>query len=296
MSCYDICFYGGRIYDGAWRNETLAASCIYGLKIHRTHIKTYPRNSSYDEDMAVASPPIFNTTSDSVKRLMRDVCSVMKHPLHDNGIYYEHNMDDFQHGHALIKGPQGTPYYGGIYLFRFQFLNTYPYAPPVVTFCTGDGVTRFHPNLYECGKVCLSVLNTWPGEPWSSCQTIRSVLLALCTLFTDRPLLEEPQIAFTEDVIQTYSRCVAYKSMEIAMCRQVMTLPLEFHMFHTTMCDHFLRMHDEMLRAIKALQTRFHKQTLHVSVYHMAVTTDYEHLHALCLEAGSVARYVLDAN
>ena len=61
---------------------------------------------------------------------------------------------------------------------------------------TCDGATRFHPNLYRNGKVCLSILNTWKGEQWTSCQTIRSILLTLITLFHNKPLLNEP--GFTE--------------------------------------------------------------------------------------------------
>ena len=33
----------------------------------------------------------------------------------------------------------------------------------------GGGTVRFNPNLYDCGKVCLSLLGTWPGaqgEGW----------------------------------------------------------------------------------------------------------------------------------
>ena len=35
---------------------------------------------------------------------------------------------------------------------------------------TGGGRVRFNPNLYHCGKVCLSLLGTWSagqGESWS---------------------------------------------------------------------------------------------------------------------------------
>ena len=35
---------------------------------------------------------------------------------------------------------------------------------------TGRGQVRFNPNLYKDGKVCLSLLGTWPGaqgEQWS---------------------------------------------------------------------------------------------------------------------------------
>lgn len=29
---------------------------------------------------------------------------------------------------------------------------------------TGGGKIRFNPNLYACGKVCLSLLGTWRGH------------------------------------------------------------------------------------------------------------------------------------
>lgn len=35
---------------------------------------------------------------------------------------------------------------------------------------TGGGSVRFNPNLYNCGKVCLSLLGTWEGgkgEGWN---------------------------------------------------------------------------------------------------------------------------------
>jgi hypothetical protein len=31
---------------------------------------------------------------------------------------------------------------------------------------TGGGQVRFNPNLYNCGKVCLSLLGTWSGPSW----------------------------------------------------------------------------------------------------------------------------------
>jgi baculoviral IAP repeat-containing protein 6 len=37
--------------------------------------------------------------------------------------------------------------------------------------CTGGGAVRFNPNLYNCGKVCLSLLGTWTGkegEGWNA--------------------------------------------------------------------------------------------------------------------------------
>ena len=123
----------------------------------------------------------FNKTA--LKRIAADVSDIIKNPLEDNGVYYKHDEDTIVDGYALIIGPSETPYSGGIYLFHFIFPNEYPHLPPKVIFCTGDGETRFNPNFYKNGKVCLSVLNTWKGEQWSACQTIRSILLTLVTTF-----------------------------------------------------------------------------------------------------------------
>ena len=63
--------------------------------------------------------------------------------------------------------PSDSPYMGGIYEFDIEFPPTYPSVPPLVTFkTTAGGRVRFNPNLYESGKVCLSLLGTWSGEKW----------------------------------------------------------------------------------------------------------------------------------
>ena len=48
----------------------------------------------------VASDPVVTHTT--VKRISRDVKCIMKNPLHENGIYYEHNMDNIFKGYAMI--------------------------------------------------------------------------------------------------------------------------------------------------------------------------------------------------
>jgi len=72
---------------------------------------------------------------------------------------------------AIITGPEETPYTGGCYLFDIYFPPKYPSVPPQVNFrTTGGGLVRFNPNLYNCGKVCLSLLGTWEGaqgEQWN---------------------------------------------------------------------------------------------------------------------------------
>ncbi len=55
-----------------------------------------------------------------------------------------------------------TPYGHGAYEFDIYFDDDYPNVPPKVNLATtGSGKVRFNPNLYSCGKVCLSLLGTW---------------------------------------------------------------------------------------------------------------------------------------
>ncbi|KAG7360473.1 ubiquitin-conjugating enzyme [Nitzschia inconspicua] len=67
---------------------------------------------------------------------------------------------------VLITGPEGTPYANGCFFFDF-FLHDYPNSPPQGKFLTtGGSSVRFNPNLYQCGKICLSLLGTWAGPKW----------------------------------------------------------------------------------------------------------------------------------
>ena len=70
---------------------------------------------------------------------------------------------------VAISAPEGTPYAAGVFVFDVRFPPSFPAAPPSVTMLTtGRGTVRFNPNLYECGKVCLSLLGTWTGR--QSCE------------------------------------------------------------------------------------------------------------------------------
>jgi baculoviral IAP repeat-containing protein 6 len=102
---------------------------------------------------------------------------------------------------AIIIGPKDTPYEGGAFLFDIYFDHNYPKEPPKVNFrTTGRGSVRFNPNLYECGKVCLSLLKTWrggPGEMWTSdISTVMQVLTSIQALiFVEQPYYNEPGYA-----------------------------------------------------------------------------------------------------
>lgn len=99
--------------------------------------------------MASLNKETLVVTRDTIKRLAKDVKDIIKNPLTDNGIYYAHDENNILKGYAMIVGPPDTPYAGGYYFFMFQYPHDYPFKPPVVTYHTNDGVTRFNPNLYR---------------------------------------------------------------------------------------------------------------------------------------------------
>jgi ubiquitin-conjugating enzyme E2 Z len=243
---------------------------------------------------------------DALRRIISDIKELMKNPLTTHGIYYEHDETDMLKGRALIIGPADTPYADGFYFFTFQFPTNYPHAPPKVEFCTSDGVTRFNPNLYRTGKVCLSILNTWKGEPWSGCQTISSVLLALCTILNDEPLLNEPGITKTHRDYDAYNEIIRYKNIEVAilgMLRSVTTVgepcavvaantpeanatkdnesqvmtPNEFAIFGDIMRKYFLENKEKIRQRVLAGEQKEYT----ISVYRMTVLTDYKKLLAM---------------
>ena len=104
-------------------------------------------------------------------------------------------LDDSNTHHftSLVFGPADTPYADGAFIFDVVVPPEYPFKSPSVQLLTTDGGTvRFNPNLYNCGKVCLSILGTWSGPGWSPVLNFNTVLLSIQSLLTASPYLNEP--------------------------------------------------------------------------------------------------------
>lgn len=147
------------------------------------------------------------------KRVLKDIERVQQE-LSSQGIWYSMDETNLTRGKALIRGPAGTPYEGSLLVFSVQFPSDYPFSPPKVLFLTSDGETRFHPNLYVEGKVCLSILGTYPGPSWSGSQSLSSVLLSVLGLLDSNPLAHEPAYergTLAETKHRDYADWVEYK-------------------------------------------------------------------------------------
>lgn len=95
----------------------------------------------------------------------------------------------------LIVGPKGTPYENGLFEFDLFCPPDYPNRPPSVWFkTTGGGCVGLNPNLYNTGKVCLSLLGTWDGETWEPGKsTLLQVLVSIqAMVFCADPYCNEP--------------------------------------------------------------------------------------------------------
>ena len=213
--------------------------------------------------------------SRATKRILLDVKDVMNAPI-DN-IFYAHDEINIFKGYALIIGPASTPYENGNYLFEFTFPENYPFSPPKLKFHTYDGFTRFNPNLYINGYVCLSILNTWEGEKWSACQSIRSVLITLSAILNETPLLNEPGITISHKDFNSYNEIIEYKNIEVSILKYLekANLPYMFHTFHNLIIDNFKKKYQIIIDKIKNKQNKQYN----LSVYNnMSALLDYNNL------------------
>ncbi len=220
-------------------------------------------------------------TKETIQRLIKDVKQIIKTPLTDNGIYYIHDDTDMLKGYALIIGTTDTPYFGGNYFFELNFPTDYPHSPPKVKYCTNGLGVRFNPNLYVCGKVCVSLLNTWRGDQWTSCQTISTVLLTLCTVLCKNPLLNEPGISITHNDTKSYNEIVQYANIYVAVCDIVSknnkTYMPFFDKFYSIVKENFLKNVDDILKIAVQKNIDLNNQPifLKTQLYGMNITIDY---------------------
>ena len=177
----------------------------------------------------------------AIKRICSDIKDLTRDPLDKEGIYHSYDENNITEARIMIIGPEDTPYENGFYFFHFKFPANYPFEPPSVKYYTQGENTRFNPNLYTCGKVCLSLINTWDGPKWTSCQTIRSVLISLrgLVLGVKYPLQNEPGYETAKDVrAQAFNDVIQYQNYHIAVVKMITDTPKGFEVFKPQMLEY----------------------------------------------------------
>ncbi|KAL9112828.1 MAG: hypothetical protein Q9227_002905 [Pyrenula ochraceoflavens] len=91
---------------------------------------------------------------------------------------------------ALMVVNPDSLYYGGYFKATMSFPKDYPYQPPTFRFTK----PLYHPNIYEDGRLCISILHQpgddimsgeAAGERWSPAQRVETVLISIMSLLDD---------------------------------------------------------------------------------------------------------------
>ena len=153
-----------------------------------------------------------------IKRLISDINEISKEYMPNIHIWYDENK--ITSIKALIIGPDDTPYQDGFYFFSIEIPKTYPFESPSAKFETINDNIRFNPNLYERGKVCLSILGTWSGPKWTSVQTLKSLLLSIQSLLDENPINNEPgfdKVSKDDKRALSYNEYIRYHNYNFAI-------------------------------------------------------------------------------
>jgi baculoviral IAP repeat-containing protein 6 len=166
----------------------------------------------------------------------------------------------------LISGPKDTPYENGLFEFHVYFPSNYPIQPPNIIFNTTGipkGTFRFNPNLYNNGKVCLSLLGTWDGyesEKWNpKTSTFLQILISIQSLiFIENPYFNEPgwesnlNTEIGNKKSKQYNNNIYPKTIEYAMIDMIKN---PIYGFEEIIKNHFKYKKNEILEKIKQLMT-----------------------------------------
>jgi ubiquitin-protein ligase len=225
------------------------------------------------------------------KRILNEIKEIKESEeiLLKNGIHVIFDENDISDVYALLVGPEGTPYEKGYYFFKFTYSQEYPMTPPIATFYTQGVVNyrnkisnsvRFNPNLYTCGKVCLSMLNTWSGPGWVPTNTLTNVLIAIQALvFNNEPLKNEPGYEYSNDnTIQKYSELITYANIRIGVFQMVHNPP--FIIFKDKLLELYYQHKDYYKDFINKKIIEYNHKILHLDlcVYGLKCSIDYNKL------------------
>jgi ubiquitin-conjugating enzyme E2 S len=120
-----------------------------------------------------------NLAPQVISRLMAEIRDLVRTP--PEGIEYVDSEDStVSEIHAMISGPEGTPFYGGKFRMKLVLSEDYPNSPPRGFFMT----KIYHPNVASNGDICVNTLK----KDWTADVTIKHVLQVIrCLLIVPFP-------------------------------------------------------------------------------------------------------------
>ncbi|CAB0038957.1 unnamed protein product [Trichogramma brassicae] len=166
---------------------------------------------------------------------------------------FEDRMDLYS---VMMRGPEKTPYEDGLFLFDFQLSVDYPSAPPLchyISYCSD----RLNPNLYEDGKVCVSLLGTWAGrgtEVWTSSSTLLQVIVSIQGLIlVAEPYFNEAGFEKQKGSQQGRENSRMYNEMVVLMLVQSQTKLIQYPppVFKDAIIQHFEKHAEKLLKRLE---------------------------------------------
>ncbi|XP_011051168.1 PREDICTED: ubiquitin-conjugating enzyme E2 R2 isoform X1 [Acromyrmex echinatior] len=128
-------------------------------------------------------------TSSALRALALEYKSLQEEPVEGFRVKLV-NEDNMFEWEVAIFGPPDTLYQGGYFKAHMKFPPDYPYSPPSIRFMT----KVWHPNVYENGDLCISILHPpvddpqsgeLPCERWNPTQNVRTILLSVISLLNE---------------------------------------------------------------------------------------------------------------
>jgi ubiquitin-protein ligase len=243
---------------------------------------TSGKNQNNSDDSGTS----FNTTvSNKTKmRIVKDIKQIMKNKESCPNIHYSHDSNNMLRGYTFINGPSDTIYEHGFYLFDILYPHNYPYSPPNFKFKTTNQV-RMHPNLYVNGKVCLSIINTWRGEGWTSSQNINSVLMTISSILTNNALTHEPGVtsnnSYNKHMILDFDNIIRFANLDIAFLKMLQGKIVSFSdtspykEFYPEMKQYAIANKDSIMEKIQKLALDYDKPIQFNNYFYNRTTFSY---------------------
>lgn len=180
-------------------------------------------------------------TGNTCLRIVNEWSTFKNLPIYwDSTVFIRYFTESIAGLKFMITGPKNTPYENGLYEFHAYYPKEYPDTEPKVNFMTtGGNKVRFNPNLYDSGKVCLSLLGTWSGgkdEKWNKTSNMFTVICSIQgqILGVDFPYYNEPgweKQMYTEKGKKKafeYNDLRRYKNLQVAINNQIEKPPKHF--------------------------------------------------------------------
>lgn len=120
-----------------------------------------------------------NLAPQVISRILGEIRDLNRKPA-DGIEFIDNEENSVSEIHAIITGPEGTPFHRGKFRMKLILSHDYPNAPPRGYFLT----KIYHPNVASNGDICVNTLK----KDWAPTTTLKHVLQVIrCLLIVPFP-------------------------------------------------------------------------------------------------------------